>query len=377
MTESSDPRRTSPSGRPRARGLGVPFDGEPGPNNAITDVAGVEVGYITRIAGDGALAVGRGPVRTGVTAILPRGRGGVTDPVFAAIHSLNGCGEMTGSHWIEESGQLEGPVAITNTLSAGVARDGIVAWIQTNFPDALAQGGRLAVAAETNDSHLNDMAGFHVSAGHVAQALDNARGGALEEGSVGGGTGMICYEFKGGSGTASRRVDVLGQRYMLGVFVQANFGLRPEFTVAGVPVGRALPLDPGREADDGSIIVVCATDAPLLPHMAKRLARRLGLGIGRSGSISANGSGDIFLAFSTANPGLEARNGDALQQADFLPLKAMDPLFRAAIEATDEAIVNALVVNRTMTGRDGHVVEALPHDALRRILADHGRLAGA
>ncbi len=380
MTETRpprpDPRTTSPDGRPRARGLGIPFAGSPGPLNAITDVAGVEVGHVTLIRGEGPLRPGEGPVRTGVTAILPRGRAGVRDPVFAAVHALNGCGEMTGSHWIAESGLLEGPVVLTNTLSAGVARDGALRWLRDRAPGMLDRAGRLAVAAETNDAWLNDMAGFHVTAAHVAAALDGARPGAVAEGSVGGGTGMICYGFKGGAGTASRRIAAAGETWTLGVFVQANFGRRDELAIAGVPVGRILDRseDPG-PGNDGSIIVVAATDAPLLPHQLRRIAQRAGLGVGRSGGIAANGSGDIFLAFSTANPGLEARNGRELQTARFLPLAEMDPLFRATIEATDEAIVNALVVNETMTGRDGHTVEALPHDRVRAALAAHGRLA--
>jgi len=372
-----DPHVATPSGLSRARALGIPFDGTAGPLNAITDVAGLEVGYVTLIAGEGPLRVGEGPVRTGVTAILPRGRAGATDPVFAAIHALNGCGEMTGAHWIAEAGLLEGPVVLTNTLSVGVARDGIVTWLSDRHPGWLDRSGRLAVAAETNDSRLNDMAGFHVTRAHVAAALDGARSGAIEEGSVGGGTGMVCYGFKGGTGTASRLVRAAGARWRVGVLVQANFGRRAELTVAGVPVGRLLGDRTDEDApDEGSIIVVVATDAPLLAGGLARLARRAGLGVGRSGSIAANGSGDLFLAFSTANPGLEARHGKRVQRAEFLPAGQMDPLFAAVIQATDEAILNALVANRTMRGRDDRVVEALPHDAVRVLLARHGRLEG-
>ncbi len=366
--------RHTPSGKPRARALGIPFDGAPGAFNAITDVAGVEVGYCTMISGEGPLVVGQGPVRTGVTAICPRGRKGVATPVFAGGHSLNGNGEMTGFVWIEESGNLGGPITITNTHSCGIARDATLRWlVEHGGVDFDQDWWGLPVAAETYDGKLNDINGFHVREAHVFAAFDDARGGAIEEGSVGGGTGMICYEFKGGSGTASRRVELAGETFTLGAFVQANFGRREQLTIAGVPVGRHLPKrDSG--PDQGSIIGIVATDAPLLPHQLKRLARRCGLGIGRSGAVAAHSSGDIFMAISTANAGSVAAAGQ-ICKADFVPDADLTPLFEAVIQAVDEAIVNALVVNETMTGRDGVTVEALPHDRLQDILRQYRRLS--
>ncbi|MFQ5783306.1 MAG: P1 family peptidase [Alphaproteobacteria bacterium] len=368
-----DPHLATPSGKPRARALGVPFDGTPGRNNAITDVAGVEVGYATIIRGDGALVVGEGPVRTGVTAILPRGRAGAATPVFAGCFSLNGNGELTGAIWIEEAGRCEGPITITNTHSCGLARDATIRWLVENLPQFVDAWG-LPVAGETYDGYLNDINGFHVREAHVFEAIDGARGGAIEEGSVGGGTGMTAYEFKAGSGTASRLVEHDGGTYTVGAFVQANFGMREELTIAGVPVGRHLTEGTFRSRGAGSIIAVVASDAPLLPHQLKRLARRIALGVGRSGSISHHGSGDIFLAFSTANAAAcDAAAGVAA--ADFIPDLRLDPIFAAVAQATDEAIVNALVANQTMTGRDGHTVLALPHDELRAVLKSYNRLA--
>jgi len=373
VAEQPDPRHVTPSGKTRARGLGVPFDGQPGPLNAITDVAGVEVGYSTIVRGEGPLIVGEGPVRTGVTAILPRGRDKAWLPVFAGIHSLNGNGELTGSLWIEEAGRCEGPVTITNTHSCGLARDASIRWMVAHHARAKSTFS-LPVAGETYDGELNDINGFHVTDSHVFEAIDEARGGALELGSVGGGTGMICYDFKGGSGSASRRLDVAGAVYTLGVFVQANFGLRRELVVAGVPVGRVLPGGEVRGRPMGSIIAVLATDAPLVPHQLKRLARRIGLGVGRSGSVSHHGSGDIFLAFSTANPeALVPEPG--LKQLQALSDNGLDPLFTATVEATDEAIVDSMIANQTMVGRDGLSVQALPHDRLLDLLRAHGRLA--
>ena len=269
----------TPGGKLRARGLGVPLPGRPGPHNAITDVPGVEVGYTTLIEGQGRLEVGKGPVRTGVTAVLPRGKAGSGRPVFAGCFSLNGNGELTGSHWVEESGQCDGPITITNTHSCGIARDATVRWMFARCPHLAAAGG-LPVAGETWDGILNDINGFHVRTGHVLAALDGASSGPLELGSIGGGTGMICYGFKGGNGSASRRVQWDGAReHVLGVFVQANFGAHGELVVAGAPVGAHLP--PGGETHGppgGSVIAVVATDAPLLPHQCKRLARRVSLG---------------------------------------------------------------------------------------------------
>jgi D-aminopeptidase len=353
--------------KPRARDLGVPFDGTPGPLNAITDVSGVEVGMTTIIRGDGALKVGEGPVRTGVTAILPRGKSS-GDPVMAGWFSLNGNGEMTGTTWIEEAGFLEGPVFITNTHSVGVVRDTAIAWSVKH--NKLFQPWSLPVVAETWDGTLNDINGFHVKAEHVFEALDQARAGRVPEGNVGGGTGMICYEFKCGSGTASRRIGENAGGYTVGVFVQANHGRRSELRIAGVPIGREIPVvrAPGaHEAPElGSIIIVVATNAPLLPHQLQRLARRASLGLARTGATSGNGSGDIFIAFSTANGG--AASNQDVAQVSMLSNARISALFGATVEATEEAIVNALVAAETMTGRDGRRIEALPHDRLTLLL---------
>ena len=368
----------TPSGLPRARGAGLPFAGRPGAANAITDVAGVEVGYCTLIAGEGALKVGQGPVRTGVTAIFPRGRAGANRPVWAGAHSLNGNGEMTGAWWLEETGRCELAITITNTHSCGLARDASLQWAVKNKlnEQGQAQGMQdwgLPVAAETFDGHLNDINGFHVKAEQVWAALDDARAGSIEEGSVGGGTGMICYGFKGGSGTASRLVQAAGQTWSVGAFVQANFGRTPELVVAGVPVGEQLAA--GFETGGGgSIIVVIATDAPLLPHQLKRLARRATLGIGRSGTIGRHSSGDIFLAFSTANEAALVESATAVIAVETLPEAEMNPLFEGAIQAIDEAILNALVANRTMVGRDGHRVPALPVAPVLEMLRKAGRI---
>jgi D-aminopeptidase len=355
---------------PRARDLGVPFEGTPGPLNSITDVAGVEVGQATLVSGEGKLEVGRGPVRTGVTAIHPRGRAS-NDPVFAGQFTLNGNGEMTGLAWLSESGFLEGPVVLTNTHSVGIARDAVIAW--QNRRGAGAQPWGLPVVAETWDGWLNDINGFHVKDTHVFEALDSARGGPVEEGGVGGGTGMVCFEFKGGIGTSSRRLDARHGGYTLGVLVQANFGLRRQLTIAGVPVGREITEGTFRDDEVGSIIVVLATDAPLLPHQLDRLARRVALGLARTGGVAMNGSGDLFVAFSTANPGLALAKAAAT--VTVLPNGAMNPLFTATVQATEEAVVNALVAGRTTAGIDGHHVLGLPHDRLRQILERHGRLA--
>ena len=366
--------------RPRARDLGVPFDGTPGPLNAITDVAGVEVGHTTLISGEGKLVVGQGPVRTGVTAVLPRGKNG-NNNVFAGWFSLNGNGEMTGTTWVEESGILEGPVMITNTHSVGVVRDAVIAWrIRRGAPEASGYWWSLPVVAETYDGFLNDVNGFHVKPEHATAALDSAHGGKVEEGSVGGGTGMVCNGFKGGIGTASRVLPEQQGGYTVGVLVQCNFGSRANLRIAGVPVGmeiteqppKALVL-PDNAIELGSIIIVVATDAPLLPHQLKRLARRASLSLGRLGSISSNGSGDIFIAFSTANPGVDAPKG--VVQVGMLSNEVISPVFAATVQATEEAIVNAMVAADTMTGRDGHTAMALPHDRLRDVLKKYNRLA--
>jgi len=391
-TAASVPAADEPAS-PRARDLGIPFEfGTPGRLNAITDVPGVEVGHVTLVAGDS--------VRTGVTAVLPRGRGKPgLDPCFAGAFSLNGNGEMTGIAWVEEAGVLEGPVVITNTNSVGVVRDAVIGYARKKWPAA---GGwsdaiwSLPVVAETWDGHLNDIYGMHVRPEHVFQALDGARGGAVPEGNVGGGTGMICYEFKGGIGTASRVLTATDGGYTLGVLVQANFGRRHQLLVAGIPVGRELkddavytrretPADersaihsrgaapPSSNVDEtGSIIIVVATDAPLLPHQLKRLGRRAALGLARTGSVAGNGSGDLFIAFSTANP----RAGDTkgTPTLTMLPNDRMDPLFYATVQSVEEAILNSMIAAETMTGANGRTVRALPHDELQRILKKYNRL---
>jgi D-aminopeptidase len=366
----------------RARDLGVPFDGTPGKLNSITDLPGVEVGYTTLISGEGKLEIGKGPVRTGVTAIIPRGHDSLNDPVYAGYFSLNGNGEMTGTAWLDESGFLEGPIVITNTHSVGVARDAVIAWrIKHGAPDTTGYWWSLPVVAETWDGWLNDINGFHVTPGDVFHALDIAHGGAIEEGSVGGGTGMICYEFKGGNGTASRIVAVaagadrggqkISRTYTVGVFLQANFGRRPQLVIAGVPVGKEIPGEVYKE-ESGSCIAVVATDAPLLPNQLKRLARRVSLGLARTGTVSGNGSGDLFIAFSTANPNA-ANPNQITHTVETIPNDLMDPLFTGVVQATEEAVVNALVDNHSMTGRDDHYVEALPHDRLRELLKKNHR----
>lgn len=357
--------------KPRARDLGIPFEGTPGQFNAITDVAGVEVGHTTLISGEGKLQVGVGPVRTGVTAILPRGKQN-SDAVFAGWYSLNGNGEMTGTTWIEESGFMEGPLMITNTHSVGVVRDAVIAW-QLKQQGKTAQAWGLPVVAETYDGWLNDINGFHVKPEHTFAALDSAKSGAVAEGNVGGGTGMICYEFKGGVGTSSRKLNERQGGYTVGVLVQANFGLRSQLQIAGVPVGKEITEGTIRKIETGSIIVAVATDAPLLPHQLKRLARRVPLGLARTGSMSGNGSGDIFVAFSTANP--KAWGSQELAALKMLPNERMNSLFDATVLATEEAVLNAMVAAETMTGVDGHKILALPHDRLREVLKKYNRLA--
>ena len=357
-TDLPDAWRRTVDGKTRLRGLGLKPPGLPGPFNAITDVAGVAVGHRTLVRGDGPLQVGQGPVRTGVSAILPRGQARADRPVFAGLFSLNGNGELTGSHWIAESGLLEGPVLLTNTHSCGLARDSAVKWLRAR----VGQPWILPVAAETYDGDLNDIDGHHVTEEDVLAALDAAAPGPFAMGSVGGGTGMITYEFKAGVGSASRQVTVAGADYTLGVYVQANFGLRPELVVAGVPVGRHIRGDEMRGGrDQGSIIAMVATDAPLLPHQLTRLTRRLPMALARTGAIAHNGSGDIFLAFSTA---ATVDPAATLHQAAWLDARAMDPLFNAVVEAGEEAILDSLVVNDTMVGRDGVTARALPHDRL-------------
>lgn len=366
---------TTAAATPRARDLGVPFDGEPGPLNAITDVAGVTVGHTTLIES----ADPKHQVRTGVTAILPRGQDSIRAPVFGASFALNGNGEMTGTAWLEESGLLEGPVMLTNTHSVGVVRDAVIAWrIRQGNPDQTGYWWSLPVVAETWDGYLNDVNGFHVRAVHVDNALNSARSGTVEEGNVGGGTGMRCHDFKCGIGTSSRRVTIDTKTHTIGVLVQANYGIRDTLRIAGVPIGTLLPFDEQTaglqkpHADSGSIIIVVATDAPLLPHQLKRIARRASMGLARNGSFAGNGSGDIFIAFSTANASATAAKEEGV--AAFLANDALDPLFRATVEATEEAIINSMVAARDMQGQDGHRADAISHEQLKTLLKQYGRL---
>jgi D-aminopeptidase len=365
----------TPAGKPRARSLGIPLTGTPGRWNAITDVPGVQVGYTTLIHG--------ASVRTGVTAIHPRGQDGASDPVAAGFFSQNGNGEMTGVSWIGESGSFSGPVAITNTHAVGVAHAAIIAWTVRHHPH-LADARLLPVAAETWDGYLNDINGQHVTQQACLDALEAARPGPVGEGSVGGGTGMNCYQFKGGSGSASRLVSYAGATYSVGVFVQANFGSREELTIAGLPAGQLLAEDnPMAEyfalpAGAGSVIAIVATDAPLLPQQCTALARRVTLGLARTGTTGSHFSGDLFLAFSTASPagitpgvttfrpGAEGR----YDQLRFIPWGFLDPFYAAVVQATEEAVLNALVANEDMTGRAGHCTPAPPRDRLATLLVN-------
>jgi D-aminopeptidase len=374
----------------RARDLGIVIGrGTPGPHNAITDVPGARVGHVTLIRGEGPLVVGRGPVRTGVTVIVPHDGDPWTEPLFAGCHTLNGNGEMTGLEWIREAGLLAGVIGITNTHSVGIVRDALIA-DAVRGRTASAEVWTLPVVGETFDGMLNDQNGFHVRPEHVDAAIEAASAGPVAEGGVGGGTGSICHEFKGGIGTASRIVDLGGGRWTVGVLVQANFGSRHLLRIDGVPVGEAIPVSevsspygerrvPGRPGG-GSIIGIVATDAPLLPHQCRRLAQRMGLGVARTGGIASTSSGDLFLAFSTGNRGLpppEAEPGEAPSATvRALVDAALDPVFTATIEATEEAIVNSMVAATTMTGRDGITAHALPHDRLIEIMARHKRGPG-
>jgi L-aminopeptidase/D-esterase-like protein len=365
-----DPHKGTPSGKPRARAFSIPFDGVPGKNNAITDVPSVSVGYTTLISGDGPLAVGKGPVRTGVTAILPRPLPDLATPVFAGMFSGNGNGELTGSHLIDELGAFNFPVTITNTHSCGVTRDATLRWMQKRLPQSLDSAWALPVAGETYDGFLNDINGHHVGFEHVFAALDAAKGGPIEEGSVGGGTGMIAFGFKAGSGTASRVVDWNGQRFTVGAFVQANFGDWRNLTIRGV---RAAPdlakpavVQKTPRAEKSSIIAVIATDAPFVAHQMKRLAKRVPLGVALTGGYGYTTSGDIFLAFSTANPDAARGVPGKLASAGYIPDVDINPFFDAVVQATEEAILNSLVANEDMTGRDGNFVPALPKEWLRQ-----------
>lgn len=358
--------------KPRARDLGIPFDGNTGPLNAITDVAGVEVGFTTLISGEGKLKPGNGPVRTGVTAVLPRGKQS-QDAVFAGWYSLNGNGEMTGTTWVEESGFLEGPVMITNTHSVGVVRDAVVKWrVNHGHADATGYWWSLPVVAETWDGWLNDINGFHVKPEDAFHALDTSTSGRVGEGNIGGGTGMVCNGFKGGTGTSSRKLSEKDGGYTVGVLVQCNYGSQKELRIAGINVGRELPPGIPRDEDVGSIIVVVATDAPLVSHQLKRLARRVPLGLGRNGSFSGNGSGDIFLAFSTANA--DAYGAKETTRIQMLPNDKLDPIFLATVQAVEEAVINSMIAAETMVGVDNHKVIAIPHDQLRDVLKKYNRL---
>ncbi len=370
----------------RARDLGIRIGlGTPGPLDAITDVQGVRVGHVTIVRGEGPLEVGRGPVRTGVTVVVPHDGDVRRSPVFAGCHRLNGNGELTGLEFIREFGLLTTPIALTNTHSVGVVRDALVAAsVDPSRPGSA--WWSLPVVGETWDGLLNDIDGFHVRPEHLAAALAGARGGAVPEGNVGGGTGMVCYEFKGGIGTASRVIDTPDGGWTVGALVQANHGRRPWLRVDGVAVGEAIPVAEvpsprdargGPPPGSGSIIVILATDAPLLPHQCARLAQRAGLGLARTGGTGGTTSGDLFLAFSTGNrfAGPIHEPGDALTvDVRMAGERTIDALFGAAIEATEEAIVNALVAAETMTGRDGITAHRLPHDRLTEVLRAAGRL---
>ena len=395
LTLAGAPAPAPAQAKPRARDVGIPLPGTPGPQDAITDVPGVEVGQSTLISGDGRLARGKGPVRTGVTAVFPRGKHS-SDPVFAGHFALNGNGEMTGIHWLAESGFLWGPVVITNTMSVGVVRDAAIAWMLRQGWDGFLIS--LPVVAETWDGTLNDIEGMHVKPADVDRALDGASGGRVAEGNVGGGTGMICHRFKGGIGTASRKLPAEAGAFTVGVLVQCNYGQRSRLSVLGVPVGREIPdllpcntlaggaerlppcaragaQAPGTASDDngsGSIIIVIATDAPLMPHQLDRLARRAALGVGRMGGLGEDSSGDLFVSFSTANPGASADTGTV--RLTMLPNDRINPLFEATVGATEEAILNALLAADTMTGADGNRVYALPVDRLLAVLRKYGRM---
>ncbi|GEM_PF-81446 len=373
QSKSSDDNKTAAPGVVRARELGIPFEGVPGKFNAITDVAGVEVGHSTIISGEGELVRGKGPVRTGVTAILPRGK--KYDPVFGGTYALNGNGEMTGTLWVDESGYIESPICITNTHSVGTVRDALISWqVERKLYDET--DASLPVVAETYDGYLNDLNGFHVKKEHVYAALDGARSGPVAEGSVGGGTGMICHQFKAGIGTSSRVLDKKDGGYTVGVIVQANHGRRSTLSIAGVPVGKEMTEDmpvinsvvPGKES---SIIVVVATDAPLMPHQLKRLARRVPLGLARVGTVALNGSGEIFIAFSTANP--ETFDKQSVK-IDTIDNDSMNRLFEAVVQATEEAVVNSIIAGRTMTGINGNTAYGISHEKLREVLAKYNRL---
>lgn len=369
--------------KPRARELGVPFVGTPGQYNAITDVKGVEVGYSTIITGKGKNEVGKGPVRTGVTAIFPRGKAKKFSPVYANWYSLNGNGEMTGTTWVTESGFLETPIMITNTNSVGVVRDAVLKWyVDIDWYKGENWWYTYPVVGETYDGFLNDIYGFHVKEKHVLEAIANTTGGQIAEGNVGGGTGMMCLGFKGGTGTSSRVTKIGDDEYTVGAIVQSNFGAKRNLTIAGVPVGKELidtlnyvykaPPQSRRQEGDGSIIVIAATDAPLLPHQLKRIAQRIPLGVGIVGGRGSNGSGDIFLAFSTANE--NAFDRDKSVSVEAVSNDQITPLFEATVQCVEEAIINAMIAAEDMEGINGNKAYALPHDLLIQTLEKYNRL---
>ena len=360
-----DPITHLSDGRPRGRGLGLPFSAVCGPNNAITDVSGVTVGYCTLIAGQA--------IRTGVTAVFPRGRDDPFSPVWSGFYALNGNGEITGVQWIEEAGWFIGPICLTNTHSVGMVHHASTRWLinHSHYQNTL-YPWLLPVISETCDAHLNDINGLHITPEHVEAAFADAHAGPVQEGNVGGGTGMICYEFKGGTGTASRRVAIGAEQYTVGALVQASFGRQPQLTICGVPVGRYLPDPSLWPSEQGSIVVLLATDAPLLPIQLKRMARRAALGVGRTGTPSGNGSGDFMLAFSTAQAA--AQTEQAWPALSFVPHELLDPLFLAVVESVEESIINALIAAETMTGKNGNTVHALDHRQLLDVMGKHQAL---
>ena len=371
------------SQKPRARDLGIPFVGTPGVFNAITDVQGVEVGYSTIISGKGENTVGNGPVRTGVTAIFPRGKAKKFSPVYANWYSLNGNGEMTGTTWVTESGFLETPIMITNTNSVGVVRDAVLKWyVDTDWYSGEDWWYTYPVVAETYDGFLNDIYGFHVKEKHVLEAIENSSSGQIAEGNIGGGTGMMCLGFKGGTGTSSRVLKIKDSSYTVGAIVQSNFGAKRNLSITGVPVGVELkdtlnsvfngPPKSRRQEGDGSIIVIVATDVPLLPHQLKRIAQRIPLGIGIVGGRGSNGSGDIFLAFSTANEG--AFNRDDIASISSMPNDLLMPVFEATVQVVEEAIINAMIAAETMEGINGNTSYAIPHEVLVETLKKYNRI---
>ncbi|MFZ7946705.1 MULTISPECIES: P1 family peptidase [Bacillaceae] len=362
----------------RGRDLGLPFPGIPGEFNAITDVPGVEIGFTTIIEGEGQVQIGKGPIRTGVTAILPRGKKEKMEPVWAGFYSLNGNGEMTGVHWINDGGYFLSPICITNTHSVGIAHHATTKWMVNNYEKQFTDEHLWAmpVIAETYDGVLNDINGQHITEGHVLSAIDSAKSGPVAEGNVGGGTGMICYEFKGGTGTSSRVVTINGQQQHIGVLVQANFGLREWLTILGVPLGKHMSKESLLEKEQGSVIVIIGTDIPMLPHQLQRVAKRAAIGIGRSGSPGGNSSGDIFLAFSTANEMEIPQLSKEKLTMEFVNDEVFDPIYEAVCQAVDESVVNAMIAAESMTTVKpfGKIVPAINHEELMQIMKEYHRI---